>query len=76
MNFQMRSYTCGSFFFTHASLEAVKLPGEFKSLDIHFSYPIPSSAEAPFSTALESHQIMELRTGLQFLSMATSPCIW
>ena len=37
MNFQIFSYTSGSFLFTHASLEAVKLPGELSRCDMHFS---------------------------------------
>src|SRR5688500_4028804 len=46
------AYTCGSFSFTHASLDAVKFPGEFSRQDKHFSPPIDWNAFSPYDTAL------------------------
>ena len=64
-----------SFSFIHASLEAVKLPGEFNRCERHFSSPSVSKAFCRYGTARESHQFMEVRSTFWSLSIHTNPCI-
>ena len=75
INLCILSYISGSLFFTHASFDAVKFPGEFNKLEQHFSSPISLNALFPISTALPSHHIIELRKQFPSSSTITSPCI-
>ena len=59
------SNNAGSFSFTHASLEAVKFPGEFNKCERDSFSPIASKCFfANLHTARLSHQIMLLRKTL------------
>ena len=66
----------GRFCLTHASLEAVKLPGELSNVFIHFSLPNSLNALLPISTALPSHHIMELYSRFPNLSIQPSYFVW
>src|SRR5690606_18135172 len=76
MNLCTLAYTSGSFCFTQASLEAVKLPGELSRCGSTTSAPSASKALLPTPTARLSHQIIEGRSTFISLSTTTSPCIW
>ena len=65
----------GSFSFTQASLEAVKLPGELSRRERQRSRPMVSKARSPMFTARPSHQMMEGRRTQPWLSVHTRPCI-
>src|SRR4028119_948833 len=70
------SNTHGSFSLTQASLEAVKLPGEFSNDGRLSCAPSDAKAASPYGTARLSHQIMLLRNTCCSLSTTTRPCIW
>ena len=76
MNLWIFAKISGSLLFTHASFDAVKLPGELRVCSRQNSRPIPSRASAPIPTARESHQMIDLRSGSPSSESATSPCIW
>ena len=71
-----RPNVSGSFSLTQASLDAVKLPGEFRRAPRHLPSPMSLKAFSPYGTALESHQMMEGLSGCIFPSTHTRPCIW
>ena len=66
----------GSFSFTHASLEAVKLPGELSRRARHVDSPMPRKAFSPIWTARLSHQMIDGRSTFPASSRSTRPCIW
>ena len=58
----MRANSAGSFSLTQASLEAVKLPGEFSRRARQRSGPSARNARSPMPTARLSHQMMAGRS--------------